>query len=169
MTLTEFLEARLAEDELNANAAIEGPAEWHALYSYRDVKDSDGHYIPRSSKPHTSLDTTLPGSCASARPPGGSSPSSFALTRSETSPGATPQRRSSNSSPPFIRTTSTLTGPGPDPRREDNYSTLGLPDRRWIPQVDEGRNPGRAAHRLCDPRFRDAEAYTGCKHVAPEL
>ena len=45
MTLTEFLEARLAEDELNANAAIEGPAEWHALYSYRDVKDSDGHYI----------------------------------------------------------------------------------------------------------------------------
>ena len=45
MTLTEFLEARLVEDELNATAAIDGPAQWHALYSYRDVKDSDGHYI----------------------------------------------------------------------------------------------------------------------------
>jgi hypothetical protein len=45
MTLTEFLEARLAEDELIAQAAIDGGAEWHALYAYRDVKDGDGHYI----------------------------------------------------------------------------------------------------------------------------
>jgi len=49
MTLTEFLEARLAEDELTAYAAIdgtsEGAAEWHALYAYRDVKDGDGRYI----------------------------------------------------------------------------------------------------------------------------
>jgi Family of unknown function (DUF6221) len=45
MTLLEFLEARLAEDELMANAAIEGTADWHVLYSYRDVKDGDGHYV----------------------------------------------------------------------------------------------------------------------------
>jgi len=45
MTLTEFLEARLAEDELTAQAAIDGAAEWHALYAYRDVKDDDGHYV----------------------------------------------------------------------------------------------------------------------------
>ena len=45
MTLTEFLEARIAEDELTAYAAIEGAAEWHALYAYRDIKDDDGHYI----------------------------------------------------------------------------------------------------------------------------
>ena len=45
MTLLEFLEARLVEDELIANAAIEGTADWHVLYSYRDVKDGDGHYV----------------------------------------------------------------------------------------------------------------------------
>jgi Family of unknown function (DUF6221) len=45
MTLVEFLEARLAEDELTATAAIEGAADWHALYTYRDVKDGDGHYV----------------------------------------------------------------------------------------------------------------------------
>ena len=45
MTLVEFLEARLAEDELTANVAIEGAADWHALYAYRDVKDNDGHYV----------------------------------------------------------------------------------------------------------------------------
>jgi hypothetical protein len=45
MTLVEFLEARLAEDELTAKAAIDGTADWHALYTYRDVKDSDGHYV----------------------------------------------------------------------------------------------------------------------------
>lgn len=45
MTLLEFLEARLTEDELVANAATEGTADWHVLYSYRDVKDGDGHYV----------------------------------------------------------------------------------------------------------------------------
>ena len=45
MTLVEFLEARLAEDELIAGAAIEGAADWQALYTYRDVKDSDGRYV----------------------------------------------------------------------------------------------------------------------------
>lgn len=45
MTIVEFLEARLAKDELTANAAIDGAADWHALYACRDVKDSDGHYV----------------------------------------------------------------------------------------------------------------------------
>ena len=45
MTLVEFLEARLTEDELMASAAIDGDAEWHVLYAYRDIKDVDGHYV----------------------------------------------------------------------------------------------------------------------------
>lgn len=45
MTLLEFLEARLAEDELMATAAIDVVADWHVLYSYRDVKDGEGHYV----------------------------------------------------------------------------------------------------------------------------
>jgi hypothetical protein len=45
MTLVEFLEERLAEDELIANAAIDSAADWHVLYSYRDVRDSDGSYV----------------------------------------------------------------------------------------------------------------------------
>ena len=32
MTVVEFLEARLAEDELTANVAIDGSPEWHVLY-----------------------------------------------------------------------------------------------------------------------------------------
>ncbi|MGV8910919.1 MAG: DUF6221 family protein [Propionicimonas sp.] len=45
MTVVEFLEARLADDELTATAAIDGSAEWHALYTYRDVKDGEGHHV----------------------------------------------------------------------------------------------------------------------------
>ena len=45
MTIVEFLEARLAEDELMASAAIDGAADWHVFYTYRDVKDGDGHYV----------------------------------------------------------------------------------------------------------------------------
>jgi hypothetical protein len=45
MTIVEFLEARLAEDELTASAAIDGAADWHVLYAYRDIKDGDGHYV----------------------------------------------------------------------------------------------------------------------------
>jgi Family of unknown function (DUF6221) len=45
MTIVEFLEARLAEDELTAHAAIDGAADWHVLYDYRDIKDGDGHYV----------------------------------------------------------------------------------------------------------------------------
>jgi hypothetical protein len=45
MNIVEFLEARLAEDELTATAAIDGTADWHVLYTYRDVKDGEGHYV----------------------------------------------------------------------------------------------------------------------------
>ncbi len=45
MSIVEFLEARLAEDELTARAAIDGDGDWRAFYSYRDVKDSEGHYV----------------------------------------------------------------------------------------------------------------------------
>jgi uncharacterized protein DUF6221 len=45
MTLVEFLEARLAEDELSASAAIDTSPDWHVLYSYRDIKDAEGGFI----------------------------------------------------------------------------------------------------------------------------
>ena len=45
MTLVEFLEARIFEDELMANAAIDSAADWHVFYAYRDVKDGDGQYV----------------------------------------------------------------------------------------------------------------------------
>jgi hypothetical protein len=45
MTLVEFLEPRLAEDELMASAAIEGAADWHVFYASRDSKDGDGLYV----------------------------------------------------------------------------------------------------------------------------
>jgi hypothetical protein len=45
VTIIEFLEARIAEDELAAHAAIDTAADWLAHYDYRDVKDSDGHYV----------------------------------------------------------------------------------------------------------------------------
>jgi len=35
MTLVESLEARLTEDELVADAAIDGAADWHVLSSHR--------------------------------------------------------------------------------------------------------------------------------------
>jgi hypothetical protein len=45
MTIVEFLEARLVEDELTANAAIDASPEWHTHYDYRDVKDADGSFV----------------------------------------------------------------------------------------------------------------------------
>jgi Family of unknown function (DUF6221) len=45
MTIVDFLEARLAEDELIARTAIEGSAEWRTYYDYRDVKDAEGHFV----------------------------------------------------------------------------------------------------------------------------
>jgi len=32
-------------DELMATAAVEGAADWHVFYAYRDIKDGDGHYV----------------------------------------------------------------------------------------------------------------------------
>jgi hypothetical protein len=55
VTLVEFLEARLAEDELMAAAAIESAADWHVLYAYRDIKDGDGHYVVQADGLHPSL------------------------------------------------------------------------------------------------------------------
>jgi hypothetical protein len=45
MTIVEFLEERLAEDELIATAAIDDAADWHVLYAYRDIKDASGQYV----------------------------------------------------------------------------------------------------------------------------
>ncbi len=45
MTIVEFLEARIAEDELAAQAAVEVSADWQAYYDYRDVKDVEGHFV----------------------------------------------------------------------------------------------------------------------------
>ena len=45
MTLTEFLDARLTEDELTAHAAVETSATWFALLDFRDVKDDTGRYV----------------------------------------------------------------------------------------------------------------------------
>jgi hypothetical protein len=55
MTLVEFLEARLAEDELMANTAIEGAADWHVFYAYRDIKDGDGHYVVLADAQHPTV------------------------------------------------------------------------------------------------------------------
>jgi hypothetical protein len=55
MTIVEFLEARLTEDELTANAAIDASPEWHVHYDYRDVKDTDGSFVVQadSQRPTT--------------------------------------------------------------------------------------------------------------------
>ena len=55
MTIVEFLEARLAEDELTADAAIEDAAEWHALYTYRDIRDGHGHYVVLADRNYPTL------------------------------------------------------------------------------------------------------------------
>jgi len=55
MTIVEFLEARVTEDELTANAAIEDAADWHALHSYRDIKDDDGHYVVLADSKHPTI------------------------------------------------------------------------------------------------------------------
>jgi hypothetical protein len=56
MTVVEFLEARVAEDELTAQAAVEGSPVWHAFYDYRDVKDGDGHYVVQADSAHPSVE-----------------------------------------------------------------------------------------------------------------
>ena len=52
MTIVEFLEARFAEDELVAHAAIEVSAGLQVHYDYRDVKDLDGHFVVQADTHH---------------------------------------------------------------------------------------------------------------------
>jgi uncharacterized protein DUF6221 len=52
MTIVEFLEARLTEDELAAHAATDASPEWQAYYDYRDVKDLDGRFVVQADSQH---------------------------------------------------------------------------------------------------------------------
>lgn len=54
MTIIEFLEARISEDELAAHAAIDTIPDWLAHYDYRDVKDADGHYVVQADSRYPS-------------------------------------------------------------------------------------------------------------------
>ena len=56
MTIVEFLEARLAEDELTAHAAIDTSPEWRTHYDYRDVKDIDGHFVVQADSHHPTIE-----------------------------------------------------------------------------------------------------------------
>jgi hypothetical protein len=56
MTLVEFLQARLAEDELTALAAVDDSPHWRASYDYRDVKDEHGHYVVQADPRYPSLE-----------------------------------------------------------------------------------------------------------------
>ena len=56
MTIVEFLEARIAEDELAAQAAIEGSAAWQAHYDYRDVKDLEGHFVVQADSLYPTME-----------------------------------------------------------------------------------------------------------------
>jgi hypothetical protein len=56
MTLVEFLQTRLAEDELTALAAVDGSPQWQASYQYRDVKDEHGHYVVQADSRYPSLE-----------------------------------------------------------------------------------------------------------------
>lgn len=55
MILVEFLEARIVEDEMTANAAIDSAADWHVFYAYRDIKDGDGHYVVLADGQHPTV------------------------------------------------------------------------------------------------------------------
>lgn len=56
MILVEFLQARLAEDELIALAATDGSPRWKTHYDFRDVKDDQGHYVVQADTVHPSLE-----------------------------------------------------------------------------------------------------------------
>jgi hypothetical protein len=56
MTIVEFLEDRLAEDEMTANAAIDVSPEWQTHYDYRDVKDVEGHFVVQADSRHPSAE-----------------------------------------------------------------------------------------------------------------
>lgn len=55
MTLLEFLQARLTEDELTALAAVDGSPTWRSSLDYRDVKDDLGHYVVEADPLRPSL------------------------------------------------------------------------------------------------------------------
>jgi hypothetical protein len=55
VTLVEFLQARLAEDELTALAAVDGTPRWRPSYDYRDVKDDEGHYVVQADSRYPSI------------------------------------------------------------------------------------------------------------------
>jgi hypothetical protein len=56
MTPVEFLQARLAEDELTALAAVDDSPHWRANYDYRDVKDGHGRYVVQADSRHPSVE-----------------------------------------------------------------------------------------------------------------
>jgi hypothetical protein len=56
VTLVEFLQARLSEDELIALAATDGSPRWHTSYDYRDVKDEQGHFVVEADSQRPSLE-----------------------------------------------------------------------------------------------------------------
>ena len=56
MTLLEFLQARLTEDELTALAAIEGSPAWRSSLAFRDVKDEHGHFVVEADPQHPSVE-----------------------------------------------------------------------------------------------------------------
>jgi hypothetical protein len=56
VTLLEFLQVRLTEDELTALAAIEGAAQWRSSLAFRDVKDEDGRFVVEADRHHPSVE-----------------------------------------------------------------------------------------------------------------
>jgi uncharacterized protein (DUF1684 family) len=56
MTVVEFLEARVAEDELTAQAAVDSSPSWRVFYDYRDVKDADGYYVVQADGSYPSAE-----------------------------------------------------------------------------------------------------------------
>lgn len=55
MTLLEFLQARLTEDELTALAAIDGSPAWRSSLDFRDVKDDNGRFVIEADRKHPSV------------------------------------------------------------------------------------------------------------------
>jgi len=56
VTLLEFLQARLTEDELTALAATEGSPAWRSSLAFRDVKDEHGHFVVEADRHHPSVE-----------------------------------------------------------------------------------------------------------------
>jgi hypothetical protein len=56
VTLLEFLQARLTEDELTGIAAVDGSPAWHSSLAFRDVKDEQGHFVVEADRHHPSVE-----------------------------------------------------------------------------------------------------------------